>query len=60
MALDALPVEQKTAFVLAEIEGLAYADIAEIEQATLGTVKSRIHRARQRLRAVLAPMMGEQ
>lgn len=60
VALDALPVEQKTAFVLAEIEGLPYADIAEIEQATLGTVKSRIHRARQRLRAVLAPTMGEQ
>jgi RNA polymerase sigma-70 factor (ECF subfamily) len=59
-ALDALPVEQKTAFVLAEIEGLPYADIAHIEQTTLGTVKSRIHRAKQRLRAVMAPTLGEQ
>lgn len=60
VALDGLPIDQKTAFVLAEIEGLPYADIAEIEQATLGTVKSRIHRAKQRLRAVLAPTLEEQ
>ena len=59
-ALDALPIEQKTAFVMAEIEGLPYADIAHIEQTTLGTVKSRIHRAKQRLRAVMAPTLGEQ
>jgi RNA polymerase sigma-70 factor (ECF subfamily) len=59
-ALDALPIEQKTAFILAEIEGLAYADIAHIEQTTLGTVKSRIHRAKQRLRSVLARTLGEQ
>ena len=59
-ALDALPIEQKTAFVLAEIEGLPYANIAHIEQTTLGTVKSRIHRAKQRLRAVMAPTLGEQ
>ncbi len=59
-ALDTLPIEQKTAFVLAEIEGLPYADIAHVEQTTLGTVKSRIHRAKQRLRAVMAPTLGEQ
>ena len=59
-ALDALPIEQKTAFVLAEIEGLPYADIAHIEQTTLGSVKSRIHRAKQRLRAVMTPTLGEQ
>ena len=59
-ALDGLPLEQKTAFVLAEIEGLPYADIAHIEHTTLGTVKSRIHRAKQRLRAVMAPTLGEQ
>jgi RNA polymerase sigma-70 factor, ECF subfamily len=59
-ALDALPIEQKTAFLLAEIEGLSYVDIAYIEQTTLGTVKSRIHRAKQRLRAVMTPTLGEQ
>ena len=58
-ALDALPIDQKVAFVLAEIEGLPYADIADIEQATLGTVKSRIHRAKQRLRAAMAPLLGD-
>jgi RNA polymerase sigma-70 factor (ECF subfamily) len=44
-ALDALPVEQKTAFVLCEIRGLSYQDIAMIENTSLSTVKSRIHRA---------------
>jgi RNA polymerase sigma-70 factor, ECF subfamily len=58
-ALDALPIEQKTAFVLAEIEGLPYADIAQIEQTTLGTVKSRIHRAKQNLRDAMERMLGE-
>ena len=59
-ALDKLPLEQKTAFVLAEIQKLPYADIARIEQTSLGTVKSRIHRAKQRLRAVLAPTLENQ
>ena len=59
-ALDSLPVEQKTVFILAEIEGLPYVDIARIEQTTLGTVKSRLHRAKRRLRAVVAPASGEQ
>jgi RNA polymerase sigma-70 factor (ECF subfamily) len=58
-ALAALPPEQKTAFVLAEIEELSYAEIATIEQTTCGTVKSRVHRAKQRLRATLAPIMRE-
>lgn len=58
-ALDALPIEQKTAFVLAEIEGLPYADIAQIEQTTLGTVKSRIHRAKQQLRNAMKRTLGE-
>ena len=56
-ALDALPIEQKTAFVLAEIEGLPYADIAQIERTTLGTVKSRIHRAKRRLRTAMTPTL---
>ncbi len=60
VALEALPIEQKTAFVLSEIVGLPYADIAHIEATTLGTVKSRIYRAKQHLRAVLAPTMGDQ
>jgi len=51
-ALAELPVEQRTAFVLAEIEGLGYAEVAQIEQTKLGTVKSRIARAKKHLRSV--------
>lgn len=58
-ALAALPVEQRTAFVLAEIEELPYADIARIERTSLGTVKSRVHRAKQRLRSLLEPLIRE-
>jgi RNA polymerase sigma-70 factor (ECF subfamily) len=58
-ALAALPVEQRSAFVLAEIEELPYAEIARIEQTSVGTVKSRIHRAKQRLRSLLEPVMRE-
>jgi RNA polymerase sigma-70 factor, ECF subfamily len=58
-ALAALPVEQRSAFVLAEIEELSYAEIARIERASLGTVKSRIHRAKQRLQSLLEPVMRE-
>ena len=46
--------------MLAEIEQLSYADIASIEGTTLGTVKSRIHRAKRALRVVLEPTMREQ
>ena len=58
-ALAELPVEQRSAFVLAEIEELSYAEIARIENTTLGTVKSRIYRAKQRLRSLLDPVIRE-
>jgi RNA polymerase sigma-70 factor (ECF subfamily) len=58
-ALASLPVEQRSAFVLAEIEELPYAEIARIEGTSLGTVKSRIHRAKQRLQSLLEPVMRE-
>jgi RNA polymerase sigma-70 factor (ECF subfamily) len=58
-ALALLPVEQRSAFVLAEIEELPYAEIARIERTSLGTVKSRIHRAKQRLQSLLGPAMRE-
>jgi RNA polymerase sigma-70 factor (ECF subfamily) len=50
-ALDALPFEQKAAFILAEIQGLSLAEIATIEGVKPGTVKSRLSRARDRLRS---------
>lgn len=52
-ALDLLPLEQRTAFVLAEIQELPYAEIALIEEVELGTIKSRVSRAKQRLREML-------
>jgi RNA polymerase sigma-70 factor (ECF subfamily) len=58
-ALAALPVEQRSAFVLAEIEELPYAEIARIERTSVGAVKSRIHRAKQRLQSLLEPVMRE-
>ena len=58
-ALAALPMEQRSAFVLAEIEELPYDEIARIERTSVGTVKSRIHRAKQRLQSLLEPVMRE-
>jgi RNA polymerase sigma-70 factor (ECF subfamily) len=52
-ALASLPFEQRTAFVLAEIQGLAYDEIARIEDVAVGTVKSRISRAKEKLRSLL-------
>ena len=52
-ALDHLPFDQRTAIVLREVDGLSYDEIAFSLGVTLGTVKSRLTRARQALRAVL-------
>ncbi len=51
--LLALPLEQRTAFVLAEFEHLPYEQIAQIEGVRLGTVKSRVSRAREKLMEAL-------
>ena len=53
-ALAHLPEAQRAAFVLTEIHGLGQAEVAAIEAVAVGTVKSRVARARERLRAVLA------
>ena len=51
--LEALPSRQRRAFVLAEFEKLSYDEIAQIEGARLGTIKSRINRAKKKLRSAL-------
>ncbi|MET9835433.1 RNA polymerase sigma factor SigE [Streptomyces sp. NPDC006385] len=53
-ALDALPDEFRTVIVLCDIEGLPYAEIAATLGVKVGTVRSRIHRGRARLRTALA------
>ncbi|MGW9024926.1 RNA polymerase sigma factor SigE [Streptomyces sp. NPDC055722] len=53
-ALDALPVEFRTVIVLCDIEGLSYAEIATTLGLKIGTVRSRVHRGRSRLRGTLA------
>jgi RNA polymerase sigma-70 factor (ECF subfamily) len=54
-ALAALPLEQKSAFVLAELHGFPLEQVARIERVKLGTVKSRLSRAREKLRCLLRP-----
>lgn len=53
-ALQALPESQRTAVVLCDIEGLEYEEIAQVLDCPVGTVRSRIHHARKRLKAALA------
>ena len=57
--LQRLPAKQKSAFVLAELEGLAYQEIAQIEGVRTGTIKSRINRAKKKLRSALKSFAGE-
>jgi RNA polymerase sigma-70 factor (ECF subfamily) len=49
-AMNSLPSEQKTVVTLRDIEGLTYEEIAQITGFNLGTVKSRLSRARMDLR----------
>ena len=51
--LDGLPTDQRLVTVLCDVQGYDYQEIATIAQVSLGTVKSRISRARQRLRDCL-------
>ncbi len=53
-ALLRLPADQRLAVILGDVHGLAYEEIARVMQTPLGTVKSRIARARAQLRALLA------
>lgn len=52
-ALAELATEQRQIVLLADVEGYSYREIAEIVGCTVGTVRSRLHRARGQLRALL-------
>ena len=52
-ALDQLPPEHREAIVLVGAAGLSYEEAAEIAGCAVGTIKSRVNRARNRLAAIL-------
>ena len=56
-ALAALPEHHRTIIMLSDLEGLSYREIAEVLDIPMGTVMSRLHHARKRLRDVLGPML---
>jgi RNA polymerase sigma factor (sigma-70 family) len=58
-ALEQLPVDFREVIVLREIEGLSYKEIAAVIRVPIGTVMSRLARARERLLAVLRPVSME-
>lgn len=57
-AIEDLPEDLRTAIVLREIEGMSYEDIAQSMNCPIGTVRSRIFRAREAVAAKLRPMMA--
>jgi RNA polymerase sigma-70 factor (ECF subfamily) len=57
-ALDSLPFDHRTIIVLREIDGLSYEEIADSLNVAVGTVKSRLTRARQILRRQLSEVRG--
>ncbi|NTV94824.1 MAG: RNA polymerase sigma factor RpoE [Thiobacillus sp.] len=56
--VEALPEELRTAITLREMEGLSYEEIAELMACPIGTVRSRIFRAREAIAAKLRPILG--
>ncbi len=59
-ALEELPPEFREVAVLRELEGLSYQEIAAVIEVPLGTVMSRLSRARKQLLKRLAPCLGEE
>ena len=57
-AMDALPEDLRTAITLREIEGLSYEEIASVMNCPIGTVRSRIFRAREAIATELRPLLG--
>ncbi len=57
-AMEELPEELKTAIVMREIDGMSYEDIALAMNCPIGTVRSRIFRAREAISVKLKPLLG--
>ncbi|PJX26252.1 RNA polymerase sigma factor RpoE [Advenella sp. S44] len=58
-AIESLPEDLRMAIVLRELEGLSYEEIAQAMACPVGTVRSRIFRAREAIAAKLKPVMGQ-
>ena len=59
-AMDGLPSDLREAITLREIEGLSYDEIAEVMDCPIGTVRSRIFRARETIDGKLEPMLDDE
>ncbi|OGP89315.1 MAG: hypothetical protein A2157_10440 [Deltaproteobacteria bacterium RBG_16_47_11] len=59
-ALNKLPVDQRTAVLLREVEGLSYEEIAETMKSSIGTVMSRLHYGRKRMQELLKDYLREE
>src|SRR5256885_10522411 len=57
-AIDALSEDLRQAIILREIEGLSYEEIADVMNCPIGTVRTRIFRARKAIAAELRPLLG--
>lgn len=57
-AIDALPDDLRIAITLRELEGLSYEEISEAMECPIGTVRSRIFRARESIETELAPLLN--
>jgi RNA polymerase sigma-70 factor (ECF subfamily) len=57
--LDCLPADLRTTLVLREIEQLSYEEVASVMGVPVGTVRSRLHTARERFRVLWQEAMGE-
>ena len=57
-AMEALPEELRVALSLREIEGMSYEDIAQAMNCPVGTIRSRIYRAREAVAQKLRPLLG--
>jgi len=58
-AIDKLPANQKTAFILSKIEGLSYAEISEVMNTSISSIESQIFRAKKNLKKILSRVYDE-
>jgi RNA polymerase sigma-70 factor (ECF subfamily) len=59
LAMEKLPVDQRKALLLREMEGLSYQEIAELMECSIGTVMSRLHYGRKRIQQLLRDYLKE-